>query len=119
MSPEQRVAEKLRLKKLQEEADTKTALDTLGLASTMASNMASTSSIESFDPTTKEEFDEFATAITKIITQFRAKEEYVPFLDELVSKLCAGCEFNESNETCNMKFQRASLFLSFSVIDKH
>lgn len=88
MTPEQRAAEKLRLKQLQEEADLNTALDTLGLTS--ASSFATS---DAANPTTKEEFSEYADALVKKITQNKLKEEYVPFLDDLVSKLCAGCEF--------------------------
>lgn len=88
MTPEERTAEKLRLKQLQEEADTKLALDTMGLTSSSGANF------DSFNPKSKEEFADFASAISKTITQFKAEEEYVPFLDELVSKLCAGCKLN-------------------------
>lgn len=88
LPPEEVAAEKLRLKKLQEEADLKTALDTLGLTS--SSN--ATTTIDSFDPTTKEEFAEYSEALSKKIAQFKAKEEYVTFLDDLVRNLCAGCE---------------------------
>lgn len=90
MTPEERAAEKSRLKKLQEEADLKTALDTLGLTS------SSGATIDAFNPTTKEEFTEFADAISKKISQFKTKDEYVPFLDELVSKLCAGRKFADA-----------------------
>jgi translation initiation factor 3 subunit J len=87
MTPEEQVAERLRRKKLQEEADLKIGLDSLGLSPSSSSNL------DSFNPTTKEEFAEFAEAISKTITQFKSKDEYVPFLDELVRNLCAGCEF--------------------------
>jgi translation initiation factor 3 subunit J len=86
MTPEERAAEKLRLKKLQEEADLKIGLDSMGLSPT------SGSSLDSFNPTTKEEFAEFGEVISKTVTQFKSREEFVPFLDELVRNLCAGCE---------------------------
>lgn len=76
--------EKLRLQKLQEEEYTRAALDTLGLTSA--------TTIDSFHPKTKEEFTEFAEAICKKVSQFKTKDEYVPFLDELVRNLCAGCK---------------------------
>lgn len=97
LTPEERTAEKLRLKQLQEEADTKLALDTMGLGSSSGTNF------DSFNPKSKEEFADFATAIFKTITQFKAEEEYVPFLDELVSKLCAGCELNKKFLSTKMK----------------
>lgn len=80
LSPE----ELRRLKKLQEEADLKTALDTLGLSSV--------GSVDSSNPTTKEEFAEFSDVLIKRITQFKAKEEYINFLDDFVRNLLASCK---------------------------
>lgn len=102
LTPEQRTAAKLRLKHLQEDADTKLALETMGLTTSSGSN------IDSLNPKTKEEFAEIATAISKTITQFKAEEEYVPFLDELVSKLCAGCELRDKLESMNLKVKMLS-----------
>jgi translation initiation factor 3 subunit J len=86
MTPEERAAEKLRLKKIQEEADLKIGLDSLGLTSN------NNSSLDSFNPTTKEEFAEYAEAVSKTVSQFKSKAEYASFVDELVRSLCAGCE---------------------------
>ena len=85
LTPEERVAEKLRLKKLQEEADLKIGLESLGLTT-------SNTSIESFNPTTKEEFTEYAEAISKVVSQFKSNAEYASFVDDLVRNLCAGSE---------------------------
>ncbi|KAL7045920.1 hypothetical protein ACKWTF_002403 [Chironomus riparius] len=74
--------EKLRLQKLQEEEYTKAALDTLGLTSNAP--------IDSFNPNTKEEFAEFGDVLCKKITHFKARDEYAPFLDDLVRNLLAG-----------------------------
>lgn len=87
MSPEERAAEKLRLQKLQEEASLKLDLDTLGLTSTSSTDLDG-------DLNTKEEFISYAEAISKKITRFKAKEEYVTLVDELVKTLCAGCKFD-------------------------
>lgn len=87
LSPEERVAEKLRLKKLQEEASLKLDLDTLGLTSSSSTDLDG-------DPTTKEEFTSYAEALSKKIARFRAKEEYLTLIDELVKNLCAGCKLN-------------------------
>lgn len=76
--------EKLRLKKLEEEEYTRTALETLGITSS--------ASIDSADPRTKEEFTELSDAICKKLSNYKNKEEYVPFLDELVRSLLAGCK---------------------------
>lgn len=76
--------EKIRLQKLQEEEYTRAALDTLGLTSS--------ASIDNFNPNTKEDFTEFSDAIVKKLSQYKTKDEYVPFLDELVRNLLAGCK---------------------------
>jgi translation initiation factor 3 subunit J len=87
MTPEERAAEKLRLKKIQEEADLKIGLESLGLTSNNNG-----SSLDSFNPTTKEEFVEYAEAVSKTVSQYKSKAEYATFVDELVRNLCAGCE---------------------------
>jgi translation initiation factor 3 subunit J len=85
LTPEEKAAEKLRLQMLQEEEYTRAALDTLGLTSS--------ATIDSCNPKTKEDFIEFAEAICKKVSQYKTKDDYyVPFLDELVRNLCAGCE---------------------------
>jgi hypothetical protein len=76
--------EKLRLQKIQEEEYTRAALDTLGLTST--------ANLDSFNPKTKEEFAEYADVLCKKISQHKAHDEYVPFLDDLVRNLLAGCK---------------------------
>ena len=107
LSPEERTAEKLRLKKLQEEASLKLDLDTLGLTSSSSTDLDG-------DLTTKEEFISYAEALSKKINRFKAKEEYVTLIDELAKNLCAGCKLNNfSNNIFNQKFP------AFSVIDKH
>lgn len=87
MTPEERTAEKLRLRKLQEEADLKISLDTLGLGTSTGET------IDSFNPATPEEFTEFSDALCRKIRQHKAKEGYANFLDEMVRTLCAGREF--------------------------
>lgn len=110
MSPEQITAEKLRLKQLQEEADLKTALDTLGLTS------SSSATLDCFNPTTTEEFQQFSDSLSKQILQFKAKEEFVPFLDEFVRTLCAGCEFIDiTSRRQPVNFNRMSCLYSVII----
>ena len=91
LTPEQRTAEKLRLKKVQEEADLIIGLESLGLTT------SSKTSIESFNPNTKEEFTEYAEAISKVVSQFKSNAEYASFVDDLVRNLCAGSEWKMEN----------------------
>lgn len=83
MTPEQKLAEKLRLQKLQEESDLKNALDTFGVT-TLAGG------IDGMTPNTKEEFVELADAIVKKLSNYRSDIEYTNFLEDLVTKLFAG-----------------------------
>lgn len=94
LSPE----ELRKLKQLQEEADLKTALDTLGLTTV--------GSVDASNPTTKEEFAEFSDALIKRINQHKAKEEYLDFLDDFVRNLLASCKITNYhiNSTNNSTF---------------
>lgn len=83
MTPEQKLAEKLRLQKLQEESDLKNALDTFGVT-TLAGG------IDGMTPNTKEEFVELADAIVKKLSNYRSDIEFANFLEDLVTKLFAG-----------------------------
>jgi translation initiation factor 3 subunit J len=109
LTPEQRTAEKLRLKKIQEESDLKIGLETLGL-----SPNASTS-IESFNPSTKEEFAEFADAISRTVSQFKTKLEYGSFVDDLVRNLCAGLS---STNIRRVKTSVENLYLEKQKLEK-
>lgn len=90
MTPEERAAEKIRRQTAQEEADLKTALESLGMINKISDNCTG---LDAFNPKTKAEFEEFATSLTKKIDQFKTSDEFVPFLDVLVFKLCVGREF--------------------------
>lgn len=88
MTPEQKLAEKLRLQKLQEESDLKNALDTFGVT-TLAGG------IDGMTPNTKEDFVELSDAIVKKLSSYKSDPDYADFLEDLVTKLFAGCEFWE------------------------
>lgn len=90
MTPAERLAEKLRLQKLQEESDLLTALDTLGLTDKALSS--SSSGIDGICPTNKAEFSELSEAISKKVSTFKSSEEFPGFLEELVTSVCANCE---------------------------
>ena len=89
MTPEERIAEKLRLQKLQEEEDFKVAMDTFGIDSTGEK----VSGIDGMYPTTKAEFSEFSDAINRKVTQFKHKDEFPAFIEELIRNLSANCKF--------------------------
>lgn len=82
MTPEQKLAEKLRIQKLQEESDLKNAMDTFGVTSIAGG-------IDGMHPTQKEEFVELADAITKKLSNYKSDPEYSNFLEDLITKLFA------------------------------
>ncbi|CAK1584861.1 unnamed protein product [Parnassius mnemosyne] len=81
LTPEQRLAEKLRQQKLQEESDLRLALETFGVSETGGGRL------DSFHPTNKEEFTEFAELLCKKINIYKSKEEFPGFVDELVKTI--------------------------------
>lgn len=93
MTPAERLAEKLRLQKLQEEADLLTALDTLGL--TAEKTTTPSTGIDGMSPTNKAEFSELSEAISKKVSTFKSSEEFSGFLEELVQSVCANCKFKK------------------------
>ncbi|XP_049877052.1 eukaryotic translation initiation factor 3 subunit J [Pectinophora gossypiella] len=83
MTPEQRAAEKLRQQKLQEESDLRLALETFGITD------GAVGKIDTFVPTTKAEFTEFADMLSKKICMFKAREEFPGFVEDLFRNIVA------------------------------
>lgn len=99
----------LRRRKLQEESDLKVALETLGkyfllfffsflfifrfnffiFVSGVTDNNIS---LDSFNPTTKQEFDDFQIALVDKISLYRDKEEFPEFVTGLVKNICLHCQ---------------------------
>lgn len=77
LTPEQKLAEKLRQQKLQEESDLRLAMETFGVTD------GSGGKIDSFNPTTKAEFTEFAELLSKKINFYKSKDEFPGFAEEL------------------------------------
>lgn len=78
MTPEERLAEKLRIQKIQEESDLRAAMDTFGVTE-----------IDAAQPKTKAELTELADAISKKVSQFKHLADFPGFLEELVRNVCA------------------------------
>lgn len=78
MTPEEKLAEKLRLQKIQEESDLRTAMETFGVTE-----------IDAAQPKTKAELTELADAISKKVSQFKNLSDFPGFLEELVRNVCA------------------------------
>lgn len=79
MTPAERLAEKQRLQKLQEERDLHNALETLGI---------SDSGLDHFRPETAEEFKEFGSAISWKLSHYKESPHFPKFMEELVRNMC-------------------------------
>uniref|UniRef100_A0A1A9W844 Eukaryotic translation initiation factor 3 subunit J n=1 Tax=Glossina brevipalpis TaxID=37001 RepID=A0A1A9W844_9MUSC len=88
MTPEERVAEKLHLQKIQEEKDLKTALETLGI-------LPGVDVLEAFNPQTKEEFKEFGTTLSWKISEYKDSPHFPQFAEDLVRNICADLSTTE------------------------
>lgn len=88
-TPEEILAEKLRLQKVQEEADLLAAMDTFGI-----SVRDRLTGIDAMNPTTKDEFNEFSDALSKKIGQYKISDEFVGFVEKLVQDICVNCMYN-------------------------
>lgn len=84
---EDQLAEKLRLQKVQEEADLRAAMDTFGVIDKERTG------IDAMNPTTKTEFTEFADALSKKIGQYKSSDEFIGFVEKLVQDVCLNCEY--------------------------
>lgn len=85
MTPEERLAEKLRLQKIQEEADLRAAMDTFGVSDK--------SGIDGINPTNKTELTELSEAISKKVNQYKQLEDFPGFLEELVRNVCVSRKY--------------------------
>ncbi|EDW01629.1 eukaryotic translation initiation factor 3 subunit J [Drosophila grimshawi] len=81
MSTEEKLAEKLRLQKIQEESDLKSALETFGLTSIDGG-------LDSFNPQSNEEFKEFGATLSWKIAQYKESPHFPQFIEDLVQALC-------------------------------
>lgn len=81
MTPEEKLAEKLRLQKIQEESDLRAAMETFGVTEKLG--------IDTAQPKTKAELTELADSISKRVSQFKHLADFPGFLEELVRNVCA------------------------------
>ncbi|XP_041641406.1 eukaryotic translation initiation factor 3 subunit J-B [Cheilinus undulatus] len=97
LTPEEQLAEKLRVKKLQEDADLELAKDAFGVSST--SN--SVTGIDAMCPSSKEDFTEFEKLLKEKISQFEKSVHYSSFLDSLFRELCISLEVDDLKKISN------------------
>uniref|UniRef100_A0AAY5KMZ3 Eukaryotic translation initiation factor 3 subunit J n=1 Tax=Esox lucius TaxID=8010 RepID=A0AAY5KMZ3_ESOLU len=85
LTPEQQLAEKLRVQKLQEEADLELAKEAFGISVSSSSN--NVAGIEAMCPSSKEDFTEFQRLLKEKILQFEKSVHYSSFLESLFREL--------------------------------
>ncbi|XP_055920461.1 eukaryotic translation initiation factor 3 subunit J [Eupeodes corollae] len=85
LTPEEKLAEKLRLQQIEKENDLKSALETFGIST----------SLDSLNPESKEEFKEFADALSTRVSLYRSSQEFPNFVEDLVRSICANLSASE------------------------
>ncbi|XP_054719634.1 eukaryotic translation initiation factor 3 subunit J-like [Uloborus diversus] len=81
LTPQERLAQKLKQQKLQEEADLQLAKETFGVTDTVEG-------IDSMVPSSREEFDNFRKLLVEKILKSENSPHFVTFLEELFRDLC-------------------------------
>lgn len=84
LTPEEKLAEKLKQQKLQEEADLKVARETFGITADAPSG----SGLDAMNPDTKEDFEEFNKALTKKVLLYSSSQHFPTFIEEFVRNIC-------------------------------
>ncbi|XP_037083491.1 eukaryotic translation initiation factor 3 subunit J-like [Pollicipes pollicipes] len=84
LTPEERLAEKARALKMQEDADLEVAMETFGVSK---SDLPSDSPLDA-TPTDKESFEAYRTALVEKLRSLESSVLYTGFLEELVRDLC-------------------------------
>nr|XP_047902239.1 eukaryotic translation initiation factor 3 subunit J [Anser cygnoides] len=93
LTPEEQLADKLRLKKLQEESDLELAKETFGVNNTCG--------IDAMNPSSKDDFTEFGKLLKEKITQYEKSLHYASFLEALVRDVCISLEIDDLKKITN------------------
>ncbi|XP_046439155.1 eukaryotic translation initiation factor 3 subunit J-like [Daphnia pulex] len=88
MTPEERIAEKLRRQKLVEESDFEMAKETFGITGSLPTE----GSIDEANPSSKEEFSEFKNNLVKKLQSLSTKACYNDFIEDFIKDVCIGLE---------------------------
>ncbi|XP_015186012.1 PREDICTED: eukaryotic translation initiation factor 3 subunit J [Polistes dominula] len=81
LTPEEKREELLRRQRLQEEADLRLAMETFGVTEEASTGL------DAMNPNTKEEFDQFAAALSHKISEYKKHSEFPPFAEELIKSI--------------------------------
>ncbi|XP_012370270.2 eukaryotic translation initiation factor 3 subunit J-like [Octodon degus] len=106
LTPEEQLADKLRLKKLQEESDLELAKETFGVNNTVYG-------IDAMNPSSRDDFTEFGKLLKDKITQYEKSLYYASFLEALVRDVCISLEIDDLKKITNSRF-----FLQFMKLSQ-
>ncbi|XP_029577559.1 eukaryotic translation initiation factor 3 subunit J-A isoform X1 [Salmo trutta] len=93
LTPDQQLAEKLKVQKMQEEADLELAKEAFGISGGSTTN--NVSGIEAMCPSSKEDFTEFEKLLKVKILQYEKSVHYSSFLESLFRELCISLEVED------------------------
>ncbi|XP_051545481.1 eukaryotic translation initiation factor 3 subunit J-A isoform X2 [Myxocyprinus asiaticus] len=94
-TPEEELAEKLRVKKLQEDSDLELAKEAFGLVSNNVTG------IDAMSPSSKEDFTEFERLLREKISPYEKSIHYSSFLESLFRDLCLSLEVDDLKKINN------------------
>ncbi|XP_059392050.1 eukaryotic translation initiation factor 3 subunit J-A isoform X1 [Carassius carassius] len=95
LTPEEELAEKLRVKKLQEDSDLELAKEAFGVVSNNVTG------IDAMSPSTKEDFTEFERLLKEKISSYEKSIHYSSFLETLFRDLCLSLEVEDFKKISN------------------
>ncbi|GAB5572504.1 eukaryotic translation initiation factor 3 subunit J [Prionailurus iriomotensis] len=111
LTPEEQLADKLRLKKLQEESDLELAKETFGVARNLRSYFGCSCAlhgvnntvygIDAMNPSSRDDFTEFGKLLKDKITQYEKSLYYASFLEALVRDVCISLEIDDLKKITN------------------
>lgn len=110
MTAEELLEEKLRQQKLQEESDLQVAIETFGVAEPSAAT-----GIDSMNPSTKEEFEDLQSAISKKIQPYSKSQHFPTFAEDLIRNICVNLT---SQDLKKLKTTVENMFLEKSKVEK-
>ncbi|ESN93597.1 hypothetical protein HELRODRAFT_180686 [Helobdella robusta] len=92
LTPKELMEEKMKRQKIQEEADLALAIEAFGLDKDDEQKNKKTGEIESFEPNTKEDFDQLKMLLKNKLIKYEKSPLYVSFLESLFRDLVLGVE---------------------------
>ncbi|ETE69434.1 Eukaryotic translation initiation factor 3 subunit J, partial [Ophiophagus hannah] len=113
LTPEEQLADKLRLQKLQEEADLELAKETFGggggalpapalsIHGSFLTGVNNICGIDTMNPSSKDDFTEFGKLLKEKITQYEKSLYYAGFLETLVRDICISLEVDDLKKITN------------------